>query len=167
MTKINFKIILIQFIGCIFLIQGIQNLYFATQTEKFYCYIEYFKNPKCECYQRLGLNGIVGEFMSDVYLWFFYGFVIGIILIFIINWKKNRHPLNSILLFFLLFCLFLIRFFRNEYVSLMFRQVGELFTQDFGVQNIIGGITYTLIGSLVLWKSYRIETAKISTTHNS
>ena len=45
MTKINFKIILVQFIGCIFLIQGIQNLYFATQTEKFYCYIEYFKNP--------------------------------------------------------------------------------------------------------------------------
>jgi hypothetical protein len=159
MTKINFKIILVQFIGCIFLIQGIQNLYFATQTEKFYCYIEYFKNPKCQCYQRLGLNGIVGEFMSDVYLWFFYGFVIGIILIIIINWKKNRHPLNSILLFVLLFILFPIRFFRNEYVSLMFRQIGELFTPDFKVQNIIGGITYTLIGSLILWKSYRIKIA--------
>ena len=160
MTKINLKIILTQFIGCIFLIQGIQNLYFATQTEKFYCYIKYFKNPKCECYQRMGLNGIVGEFMSDVYLWFFYGFVIGIILIFIINWRKNRHLLNSILLFVLLFCLFLSRFFRNEYVGLIFRQFGNIFTQDFGVQNIIGGITYTLIGSLILWKSYRMKTDK-------
>ncbi len=159
MTKINFKIIFIQFIGCIFLIQGIQNVYFATQTEKFYCYIEYFKNPKCECYQRLGLNGIVGEFMSDVYLWFFYGFIIGIILIFIINWKKNRHILNSILLIVLLFSLFLIHFFRNEYVSLIFGQLGKIFTKDFGIQNIIGGITYTLIGSLFLWKSYRIKTA--------
>jgi hypothetical protein len=157
MTKINFKIILVQFIGCIFLIQGIQNLYFATQTEKFYCYIEYFKNPKCKCFQRLGLNRIVGEFMSDIYLWFFYGFVFGMILIFIINWKKNRHLLNSILLFVLLFCLFLVRFFRNEYVNLIFRQFGNIFTQDFGVQNIIGGIIYTLIGSLLLWKSYRMK----------
>ena len=159
MTKINIKIILVQFIGCIFLIQGIQNLYFATQTEKFYCYIEYFKNPKCECYQRLGLNEIGAEFMSNVYLWFFYGFIIGIFITCIINWKKNRHPLNSILLFVLLFILFPIRFFRNEYVSLMFRQFGNIFTQDFGIQNIIGGITYTLIGSLILWKSYRILTS--------
>jgi surface polysaccharide O-acyltransferase-like enzyme len=156
MDKINFKLILIQFIGCIFLIQGIQNLYFATQTEKFNCYIEYFKNPKCECYQRLGLNEIMGEFMSDIYLWFFYGFIIGIIVTCIINWKKNRHPLNSVLLFVLLFILFPIHFFRNKYVSQIFRQLGELFTQDFGIQNIIGGITYTLIGSLLLRKSYRI-----------
>jgi phosphoglycerol transferase MdoB-like AlkP superfamily enzyme len=156
MTKINFKILLIQFIGCIFLIQGIQNLYFATQTEKYNCYIEYLKNTKCKCFQKLHLDGFGGEFMSDVYLWFFYGFIIGIFVTCIINWKKNRHPFNSILLFVLLFILFPIRFFRNEYVSLMFRQVGKLFTQDFGVQNIIGGITYTLIGSLILWKSYRI-----------
>ena len=156
MDKINFKVILIQFIGCIFLIQGIQNLYFATQTEKFNCYIEYFKNPKCECYQRLGLSEIMGEFMSDIYLWFFYGFIIGIIVTGIINWKKNRHPLNSVLLFVLLFILFTIHFFRNEYVRRIFRQLGELFTQDFGIQNIIGGITYTLIGSLLMRKSYRI-----------
>ena len=156
MDKINFKVILIQFIGCIFLIQGIQNLYFTTQTEKFNCYIEYFKNPKCECYHRLGLNEIVGEFMSDIYLWFFYGFIIGIIISSIINWKKNRHLLNSVLLFILLFILFPIHFFRNEYVSRIFQQLGEIFTQDFGIQNNIGGIAYTLIGSLLLRKSYRI-----------
>ena len=156
MIKINFKIILVQFIGCIFLIQGIQNLYFATQTEKYNCYIEYLKNPKCECFQKLRLNGFGGEFMSDVYLWFFYGFVIGIFITSIINWKKNRHPLNSVLLIVLLFILFPIHFFRNEYVSLIFRQFGEIITQDFGVQNIIKGITYTIIGSLILWKSYRI-----------
>jgi surface polysaccharide O-acyltransferase-like enzyme len=156
MIKINFKIILVQFIGCIFFIQGIQNLYFATQTEKYNCYIEYLKNPKCECFQKLRLNGFGGEFMSDVYLWFFYGFVIGIFITSIINWKKNRHPLNSVLLIVLLFILFPIHFFRNEYVSLIFRQFGEIITQDFGVQNIIKGITYTIIGSLILWKSYRI-----------
>ena len=78
MDKINFKIILIQFIGCIFFIEGIQNLYFATQIEKYNCFIEYLKNPKCECFQRLHLNGFGGEFMSNVYLWFFYGFVIGV-----------------------------------------------------------------------------------------
>ena len=156
MIKINFKIILVQFIGCIFLIQGIQNLYFATQTEKYNCFIEYLKNPKCECFQKLRLNGFGGEFMSDVYLWFFYGFVIGIFITSIINWKKNRHPLNSVLLIVLLFILFPIHFFRNEYVSLIFRQFGEIITQDFGVQNIIGGMTYTIIGSSILWKSYRI-----------
>ena len=156
MIKINFKIILVQFIGCIFLIQGIQNLYFATQTEKYNCFIEYLKNPKCECFQKLRLNEFGGEFMSEVYLWFFYGFVIGIIISFIINWKKNTHPLNSVLLFVILFLLFPIHFFRNEYVSLIFRQFGEIITQDFGVQNIIGGITYTIIGSSILWKSYRI-----------
>jgi phosphoglycerol transferase MdoB-like AlkP superfamily enzyme len=159
MGKINFKIILAQFIGCIFFIQGIQKLYFATQNEKYNCYIEYLKNLNCECFQKLHLNGFGGEFMSDIYLWFFYGFIIGIIIIFIINWKKNRNILNSILLTGVLFSLFLIRFFRNEYVSLIFGQFGKIFTKDFGVQNIIGGITYTLIGSLLLWKSYRIETA--------
>lgn len=156
MDKINFKIILIQFIGCIFFIEGIQNLYFATQIEKYNCFIEYLKNPKCECFQRLHLNGFGGEFMSNVYLWFFYGFVIGVFMASIINWKKNRYPLNSVLLIVLLFILFPIHFFRNEYVNLIFRQFGEIITQDFGVQNIIGGITYTIIGSLILWKSYRM-----------
>lgn len=157
MSNINFKIIFVQFIGCTFFIQGIQNLYFATQIEKYNCYIEYFKNPNCECFEKLQLDEIASEFMSNVYLWFFYGFIIGISITSIINWKKNRHPLNSILLFILLFILFPIHFFRNGYVSFIFRQFGKIFTNDFGVQNVIGGITYTLIGSLILWKSYRIR----------
>jgi len=157
MSKINFKIILLQFIGCIFLIQGIQNIYFTTQIEKYYCYIEYFTNPKCECFKKLNLNGMSGEFISNIFLWFFYGFLIGIILIIIINWKKNRHPLNSIITFAILFVLFPIRFFRNEYVNLIFLLIGKLLTPDFRVQNIIGGVIYTLIGSIILWKSYTIK----------
>jgi hypothetical protein len=51
-----------------FLIQG--KSLFCHADWKNQCCIEYLKNPKCECYQRLGLNEIMGEFMSDIYLCF-------------------------------------------------------------------------------------------------
>ena len=49
MNKIIFKIILIQFIGCVFFIKGIQKLYLVIQNEKYNCFLESFDNPNCEC----------------------------------------------------------------------------------------------------------------------
>ncbi|WP_320814292.1 hypothetical protein [Flavobacterium sp.] len=155
MHQIKLKIIFIQFFGSIFLIQGIQNIYFSIQNNKFNCLIEYFENPKCECINELNLKNHIGDFMANVYLWFFYGFLISILIFGYINWKKNRHLFNTIITITLLFILFPLKFFRNEYISFSFRQVGCLFTNDFGIQNLIGGITYSIIGSFILWKSYR------------
>ncbi|MES2238916.1 MAG: hypothetical protein V4497_01525 [Bacteroidota bacterium] len=157
MKNIIFKIILIQFIGCTFLIQGIQNIYLSTQNEKFECYLKLFDKKKSECFQKLNLTKEVGPFMSNIYLWFFYGFLIGIFLIAIINWKKNRHILNTVITTILLFSLFIFKFFRNEYVSFAFRQIGNIFSEDFGIQNFINGIIFTTFGSLILWKSYKSE----------
>ncbi len=83
MKNIILKIILIQFIGCVFLIQGIQNLYFYTQNEKFECYLKFFDKQKSECFQNLNLTKEVGEFISNIYLWFFY-------------WLFNRNIYNWI-----------------------------------------------------------------------
>ena len=157
MKNIISKIILIQFIGCVFLIQGIQNLYFSTQNEKFECYLKIFDKQKSECFQKLNLTEEVGSFMSNIYLWFFYGYLIGIFIIGIINWKKDRHFLNTILTAILLFPLFILKFFRNEYVSFIFRQIGNLFSENFGTQNLINGIIFTIFGSIILWKSYKTE----------
>lgn len=157
MNKIIFKIILIQFIGCVFFIKGIQKLYLVIQNEKYNCFLESFDNPNCECLDRLHLSENLAIFIGDCYAWFFYSFIFGMILIGLINRIKKRHYLNTILLFVLLYLLFLIRFFRNGEVNLVFNQIGLLFTKDIGAQNLIGGIVYTLIGSLIFWKSYRME----------
>ncbi|WP_188051754.1 hypothetical protein [Flavobacterium sp. GP15] len=157
MKNIILKIILIQVIGCVFLIQGIQNLYFYTQNEKYECYLKFFDKQKSECFQKLNLTKEVGEFMSNIYLWFFYGFLIGIFLIGLINWKRNRHILNTIITGILLFSLFPFHFFRNKYVSFSFRQLGNLFSENFGTENLINGIIFTIFGSLILWKTYKTE----------
>jgi hypothetical protein len=157
MNNINPKIILIQFIGCVFLIQGIQNIYFATQNEKYECYLKYFTKQKSDCFKNLNFIEAVGPFMSNIYLWFFYGFLIGVFLLGIINWKKKRNLINTVLITVLLFSLFPLKFFRNEYVSFAFRQIGNLLSENFGIQNCINGIIFTTIGSLILWKSYKTE----------
>jgi len=168
MNKIEIKTIIIQCIGIIFFIYGIQKLYLVSIAEKYDCYVSYFidKDRKSECWQKLQLNeyGSAGDFLSNIYLWFFYGFIIGVFIVAFINFKKRISVLNTIFIFILLFPLFPIRFFRNSYTSIIFNSFGTVFSKELGVQNFIGGITFTLIGCLLLWKSYKL---KLSTTHNS
>lgn len=88
---------------------------------------------------------------------FFIGFLIGIFIIGLINWKRKRHILNTVLTTILLFSLFPFGFFRNKYVSFCFRQLGNLFSEKFETKNLINGIIFTICGSLILWKTYNSE----------
>ena len=152
MKNIISKIILIQFIGCVFLIQGIQNLYFSTQNEKYECILKYYKKQKSDYSKILNLTNEAGLFVVTIFLWFFNWYSL--------DWynklEKKRHILNTVLTTILLFSL-LFYIFRNEYVSFAFRQLGKLFSENFGIQNLINGIIFTIFGSLILWKSYKVE----------
>ena len=129
------------------------------------CVVSYFEDKKSECWNQFILHyKSVGEFMSNIYIWAFYGYLVGIIIIAYINWKNKISYLNTIILTISLFALFPIRFFRKGLISVLFNSFGPIFTNNFGLQNLIGGITFTLIGIFILWKSVGISK---STTHNS
>ena len=73
MKNINFKIILLQWFGIIFLIQGFLKLRFASKAEEYMCVVSYFEDKKSECWNQFILHyKSVGEFMSNIYIWAFY-----------------------------------------------------------------------------------------------
>jgi hypothetical protein len=80
MNKLNLKLILIQWFGIFFLIQGIQKIYIAFDAERFMCLLKYDKYS--ECWKNLNSTfTTLGDFLALRAYWTFGAFLIGIIVV--------------------------------------------------------------------------------------
>lgn len=163
MKKLVKKFILFEFLAAIFLIQGIQKLYFASQSSKFESYVLAFENPKSD-YSRKLLDNTesFGDFIFYIEIWYVYGLIIATILIASINWRIKISQFNTGIIFLLLFSLFPLRFFKSQNVSFIFNSFGAIFTPLLYNRNLINGLFYIFIGILIL-----LFLVRTSTTHNS
>jgi len=163
MKNINIKVILFQWIGIVFFINGIQRLYLLFQDERYSCLYESINNPKNDCWEKLNLNENVGDIISSFLMWFFYAFIFGITILSILNWRHKIHWINSLFVLILTFLLFPLKFFREGFGSIFFNSFWGIFTDDVTVENLIRGIIFTLIG-LVL---SNISLKETNTAYNS
>lgn len=156
MKKLNFRVILFQIIGIIFLIHGILQLRFYTVAEKFICATNYFQNKKLECWNRLfPKNEDIINFWPNIYIWIFLGFLLGIFIISFLNWRNRLSSLNTILVAIVMYIIMRFKFFRKGILSRLFDSFLSVFSDDPATQFIVGGIIFTLIGGIILWLSVK------------
>lgn len=154
MKKLNFRVILFQIIGIIFLIHGILQLRFYTVAEKFICATNYFQNKKLECWNRLfPKKEDVISFWPSIYIWIFLGFLLGIFIASFLNWRNRLSSLNTILVAIVMYIIMRFKFFRKGILSRLFHSFVSLFSDDSAIQFLVGGIIFTLIGVTILWLS--------------
>lgn len=154
MKKLNFKIILIQFIGIIFLINGLLQLRFYTATEKIIYIRKHFKSSQTRGYDPLfPAETDIFDFWSSIYVWIFLGMLLGICMISYINWKNKLSALNNIIIALCLYIVLRLKFFRRGILSDVFHPFTVTLSDDLAIQFFIEGIIFTFIGSVILYVS--------------
>ena len=165
MKKLNIKVAFIQIFGMIFLINGILQLRFFSVAEKVICARKHFQGQKPEDWYRLfPTKDAVFNFWPNVYIWIFFGLIIGIILVSFLNWKNKLSSLNSLFVAIILYVLLRFKFFRKEVVSQLFRPVRTAISDDFATQCLIEGIIFTLIGLIAIYLSVHPKLLKSQNT---
>ncbi|RYJ36720.1 hypothetical protein NU08_4239 [Flavobacterium anhuiense] len=158
MEKIKIKVILIQLSGLVFFIYGIYQFKIFSVFEKFNCAFQSlsYQSSIPTCWTKnYGDTEEIFNFISSVMLWKFYGLIIGIVLIGLINWKNKISILNTILGAIFTYIVFYFLF--EPFLSIRFNDFGLLFSNNFKTRYLIGGITFTFIGITILFLSVNIN----------
>ncbi|MFB9077232.1 hypothetical protein ACFFLS_02665 [Flavobacterium procerum] len=154
MKKLDIRVVLLQFFGIILLTNGILQLRYFSVAEKFICAINHFNNQSSECWKKFfPSKEDFFDFFPGIYVWIFIGLMIGILIVSFLNWKNKLSALNTILVAIVMYIILKLKLFRRGIISRPFHPVRALFSDDFGTQCLIEGITFTICGLLVLYFS--------------
>jgi hypothetical protein len=151
MTKIKPLLILVQWLGIFFLINGFLRLFYSFKGAE----IEYLKTAKEEFHSPEYLT-IVSDFLSYSAYMAVGAYLLGIVLIALINWKRKNHFLNTIVVVVLGFAVLPLGILFGGVISKTFNHFGGLFTNHYTYSFLIGGLTFSIIGGLLIWKSSSI-----------
>lgn len=152
MKKLNIRVILFQLIGMLFLINGILQLKLYTVADKFVCATNHSQGMKSECWNKLFPSKTdFLNFWPSIYIWIFIGFLIGIIQISFLNWRNKLSPLNTLISAIIMYLLIRVKFFRKGILPQLFNSGEAVFSDDFELQCLIGGLLFTFIGFAILW----------------
>lgn len=160
----NIKIIIIQILGMILLINGFLQLKLYSVAEKVICARTHYQDHSKYWHRFFPTNEDFFSFWPSVYIWIFFGLVAGISLISFLNWKSKLSSLNTLLVAMVLYLFLRLKFFRKETLSLLFRPVRAAFSDDYGTQCLIEGITFTILGLIVLYLSINPKLIKSEET---
>ena len=151
--KPNWKTILAESIGIIFLIHGVGRLHKSYYSDiwKAFIHSDKLKN-------EVVIN--LGDFLLESIMFGFYVLIVSIMILLLIKWKMKLPLTDTFLSLILVFLLFPIGFFKINFITALFNSIGAIFTNDIGFSFLISGLILTLIGLTVLWKG-------IKTTHNT
>jgi len=143
----NWKIIVAESIGIIFLIHGVSRLHKSYYSDIWKAFTE-SDSEKLKNQIEISL----GDFLFESIMFGFYVLIASIVILLLIKWKMKLPIINTILSLFLVFLLFPIGFFDIDFITSLFNSIGAIFTNDIGFSFLISGLTLTLIGFAILWK---------------
>ena len=150
--------ILLESISLVFLVNGLQRLYMASQGSKYDALI----NENWEKFESL-TSQTAGQFFANRTYWTIGFILIGTLTISFINWKYTIRVINSIILFLIISGISMTGFFLQGITNRYLNYFCGLFGGKYGFSFLVGGFILTLIGILILWKT--INDYK-STIHN-
>ena len=151
----DWKIIIAESIGIIFLIHGISRLHKSYYSDIWKAFLE-SNSEKLKNLTEISL----GDFLFESIMFGFYVLIVSVLILSLIKWKRKLPLINTVLSLTLVFLLFPIGFFEIDFITGIFNSIGAIFTNDIGLSFLISGIILTLIGIAILWK-------EIKTTHNT
>jgi hypothetical protein len=157
--QINIKLILLECLALIFIINGIQRLYIASQGKIYDAVI----NENWKKFESLTSDSI-GEFFSNRALWTFGIILVGFLAVGIINWINKIRIINSIIVFLIIVGISVTGFFLSGTTNQYLNYFCGIFSESYGVSFFIGGTILTIIGIAILWKSISLNK---NTIHNT
>ncbi|MEO8532260.1 MAG: hypothetical protein ABI441_00850 [Flavobacterium sp.] len=165
MKKLNIKILLIQLTGMIFFVNGVMQLRFYTVAEKIFFAKNNLQYQNSEHWYEFFPTKEDGfNFWPTVYIWIFFALIFGILFVSFLNWKNKLSPLNTIIVTIVMYIILRLKLFRKEIISQFFNPIRTVFSDDFGTQCLIEGITFTCIGILILYLSTNLKILNLKKT---
>ena len=157
--QINIKLILLESFALIFVINGIQRLYLASQGEIYDAAL----NQNWGKFESLTSESI-GEVFANRAFWTFGIILVGVFAVGIINWKNRIRIINSIILFIIIIGITLTGFFLSGITNQNLNYFCGIFAESYGISFFVGGNILTIIGIAILWKTINLNK---NTIHNT
>lgn len=150
--QISIKLILLESFALIFIINGLQRLYIASQGQKY----DAVMSENWEKFESLTSESI-GQFFVNRAYWTFGIILVGILAIGIINWKNKIRIINSIILLVIVLGISMTGFFLSGITNQYLNYFCGIFAESYGLSFFIGGTILTIIGIAILWKSINLN----------
>jgi hypothetical protein len=150
--RLNWKIIVAESIGIIFLIHGVSRLHKSYYSDIWKAFLE-SDSEKLKNITEISL----GDFLIESIMFGFWVQIASVLILLLVKWKIKRPLIDTILSLILVFLLFPMGFFNIDFITGLFNSIGAIFTNDIGFSFLISGLILTLIGLTVLWKGMKIN----------
>jgi hypothetical protein len=150
--RLNWKIIVAESIGIIFLIHGVSRLHKSYYSDIWKAFLE-SDSEKIKNITEISL----GDFLIESIMFGFWVLIASVLILLLVKWKIKLPLIDTILSLILVFLLFPMGFFNIDFITGLFNSIGAIFTNDIGFSFLISGLILTLIGLTVLWKGMKIN----------
>jgi len=154
---LNFKNIVLEAVGIIFLGLGVEKLQVASNSEKYQALIA----NDFEKFNHLTEQS-VGEFFVENTLWKMWAMIIGfsIIVLFKIFKKRKKQLWDSLLSFAIVFALILAGLLKADFTYSGINFIGSIISENLKSKSIINGLIWSTTGIGFIWFALK------NTTHN-
>ena len=152
MKKLNFKLILIQSLGILLVIYGIQSFFYSIYLESTLNLVnDLVKDNKFS----ESINLMKG-FLLNRFFWTFIPAILSLMIISFINWKKEKSIYNTIIVLLIVFLFFLSGILFTNKIYELFTYLLQLVKMS-KLRIIFETLTLTIAGCLLLWKSNNLK----------
>jgi len=145
---LKFKIVLLEVLALIFIINGLQRLYVASQGAKF----DALMNNNWELFES-HTSLTIGQFLSNRAIWTLITILFSFTIIGFINWINKIKIINSVLVFLFIIGISVTGFFMKGVINNYLNYFCGLFGHKYGTSFFIGGIILTIFGITILWQT--------------
>jgi hypothetical protein len=157
--KFNLKLILLECLALIFIVNGIKRFYVAYNGKEF----DALLNEDWEKFDSLtNLSG--PELLVNQIYWTMISLIVGILIVGIINWKYKFGIINSIVVLILTFGISATGIYSSGIINRYLNYFCGLFAEGYGMAFLIGGLIIFLVGITILWKTIMLNK---NTVHNN
>lgn len=153
--KLSIRLIVLQ---CFFL------YYFSSASERIYAA---FNSGVYDCIFKKGSKELgfqcmenypgyrIVDLMTGPIHCMMYGFLVGVVILVFVNWRRKKHFLNTILAIGLFLSLYFSHFFLFLKLDKILRTIGYAFSDTFSIVNLIIMQIALIISLVLLWLSVR------------
>ncbi len=153
LKKINPIIIFSGSIFVFLLTTGIKRIYLSTQAEIYEALI----NGGSSDFSEL-TDLTPGELITRQYLWPLAFAFLAVSMVFLVNWRTNKSPINSFIVLLIAFSLFPTGVINGETIPIWFTSFCYLFSTRMAKAFLIGGSVLCITGIMVLDGGNKLST---------
>lgn len=146
------------------ILQVLGVFFFSISGARFYAV---YRAGLIDCFSKKGAESAdcwdqipgytIGKLMTEMFYSPLYGIIFGFIVIGILNVRKKQPILRTLLMVGLTVLLFLVGFYKlSRPLGLYLLSFGNIFSNDFGIANLIAGICSLILGIVCVWWSMRV-----------